>query len=145
MTAVRIRRPKADELGLVRAIVQNVMDEIYGGIWAPPPLPVDEEDWRLAWVAVINGMIVGMALTDKEWLGDLWVLRGSRGCGVGQRLLAHAEAEIAKRGHQVFRLRVVTSNTLAIEFHLRHGWRVAHKFAHERLPIRIFEMVKSKS
>jgi hypothetical protein len=71
MTVVVVRRPNADELCLVRAIVQNVMDEIYGGIWAPPPLPVDEEDWRLAWVAVIDGRIVGMALTGKEWLGDL--------------------------------------------------------------------------
>ena len=56
----------------VRAVVQNAVDDIHGGIWAAPSLPVDEEDWRLAWVAVIDKKIVETALTNKEWLGDLW-------------------------------------------------------------------------
>jgi hypothetical protein len=35
----------------VRAVVQTVVDEIYGGLWAPPPLPVEEENWHSSWVA----------------------------------------------------------------------------------------------
>jgi len=67
---------------------QTVVDEIYGGLWAAPPLPVDEERWHLSWVADVDTKIVGMVLTHEEWISDLWVLRESRRCGVGQRLLA---------------------------------------------------------
>jgi ribosomal protein S18 acetylase RimI-like enzyme len=122
--------------------VQNVVDEIYGGLWAPPPLPIDEENWRLGWTAVVNGEIVGIVLTHEEWISDLWVLSEHRGRGVGQRLLAQAEAEIADHGHRIFRLRVVKSNTMAINFYLQHGWRVDREFHNERLPIVMFEMVK---
>ncbi len=81
MTAALIRRPKVDEHDSVRALVQTVVDETYGGTWAPPPLSIDEEDWGLAWIAIIDGKIVGMALTYGEWISDLWVLRENRGRG----------------------------------------------------------------
>jgi ribosomal protein S18 acetylase RimI-like enzyme len=123
--------------------VQTVVDEIYGGLWAPAPLPIDEEDWSLAWVAVVDTRIVGMVLTSGEWISDLWVLRENRGCGLGQRLLAQGEAEIAGRGRGAFRLRVVKSNTNAVNFYLRQGWRVEREFPNERLPVTMLEMAKS--
>lgn len=136
-----IRRPQPQEHDSVRAVVQTVVDEIYGGLWAPPPLPVDE-DWRLCWIAVLDTKIVGVVLTDGEWLTDLWVLPESRGCGVGQRLLAQGEAEIVARGHRTLRLRVVESNAAAVEFYQRHGWRIARAFPHEKFPIMMLEMFK---
>jgi ribosomal protein S18 acetylase RimI-like enzyme len=123
--------------------VQTVVDEVYGGIWAPPPLPIDEENWSLAWVAVSESKIVGMVLTHEEWVSDLWVLREYRNHGVGQRLLSHGEAEIAARGHVTFRLRVVKSNVRAVRFYIRLGWRVAREFPHETLPIGMLEMSKA--
>jgi ribosomal protein S18 acetylase RimI-like enzyme len=93
-----IRRPKPDEHDFVRALVQAVVDEVYGGAWAPPPLPVDDEDWSLARVAVSGTKIIGVVLTHEEWISDLWVLGEHRGRGVGQRLLLQGEAEIAGRG-----------------------------------------------
>jgi hypothetical protein len=69
-----IRRPQPDEHDAVRAVVQTVVDEIYGGLWAPPPLPVDEENWGLSWIAVVDAKIVGMVLTHEEWISDLWVV-----------------------------------------------------------------------
>jgi ribosomal protein S18 acetylase RimI-like enzyme len=143
MRAVLIRRPEAHEHDSVRAVVQNVVDEIYGGVWAPPPLVIDEEDWRLAWIAVMGGKIVGMVLTQEAWISDLWVLSESRGCGVGQKLLTQGEAEIAGRGHRTFRLRVVKSNTMAVNFYLQHGWRIEREFPNERLPVTMLEMAKS--
>lgn len=137
-----IRRPRPEEHESVRAVVQTVVDEIYGGLWAPPPLPVDEENWHSSWVAVQEAKIIGVVLTSGEWLDDLWVLRDARGCGVGQRLLAQGEAEIAARGHETLRLRVVQSNAAAIEFYRRHGWRIARAFPHERFPITMLEMFK---
>jgi ribosomal protein S18 acetylase RimI-like enzyme len=138
-----IRRPQPHEHDSVRAVVQTVVDEIYGGLWAPPPLPVDEENWSLSWVAVVGAKIVGMVLTHEEWISDLWVLREHRGCGVGHRLLARGEAEIAGRGRRTLRLRVLQSNTAAIDFYNRQGWRVAREFPHENFPVRVLEMVKS--
>jgi len=124
-------------------LVQTVVDEIYGGLWAPAPPPIGEEDWSLAWVAVIDTRIVGMVLTSGEWISDLWVLRENRGCGLGQRLLAQGEAEIAGRGRRAFRLRVIKSNTNAVSFYLRQGWRVEREFPNERLPVTMLEMAKS--
>jgi GNAT superfamily N-acetyltransferase len=138
-----IRRPQPEERDSVRAVVQTVVDEIYGGLWAPLPLPVEEENWHSSWVAVREAKIIGVARTSGEWLDDLWVLRESRGYGVGQRLLAQAEAEIIARGHETQRLRVVQSNAAAIEFYRRRSWRIARAFPHERFPVTMLEMFKS--
>jgi ribosomal protein S18 acetylase RimI-like enzyme len=143
MIEALIRRPQPHEHDSVRAVVQTVVDEIYGGLWAPPPLPVDEENWHLSWIAVVDTKIVGMVLTHEEWISDLWVLRESRRCGVGQRLLAHGEAEIRGRGRRTFRLRVLKSNTPAIQFYHRLGWQICREFPHERFPVTMLEMVKS--
>ena len=143
MIEVFIRRPQPDELGSVRVLVQTVVDEVYGGVWAPPPLPIDKEGWELSWIAVIDEKIVGVALTTGEWLDDLWVLREARGYGVGQRLLAQAEAEMFARGYETLRLRVAQSNTAAIGFYRRHGWQIARAFPHEKFSITMLEMFKS--
>lgn len=137
-----IRRPRPHEHDSVRALVQTVVDEIYGGLWAPPPLTVDEESWDLSWIAVFDASIVGMVLTHEEWISDLWVLRQYRGCGVGQRLLAQGEAEIINRGCRTLRLRVLQLNTAAINFYSQQGWRVARAFPHEKFPVTVLEMVK---
>ena len=126
----------------MRAVVQTVVDEIYGGLWAPPPFPTDEENWHSFRVAVGDTKIIGVVRTSGEWLDDLWVLRESRGYGVGQRLLAQGEAEIIARGYETLHLRVVQSNAAAIEFYRRHAWRVARAFTHERFPITMLEMFK---
>ncbi|MGA8432544.1 MAG: GNAT family N-acetyltransferase [Candidatus Sulfotelmatobacter sp.] len=140
-----IRRPQPEEHASVRAVVQTVVDEIYGGLWAPPPVPLDEENWHSSWVAVRHAKILGVVRTSGEWLDDLWVLRESRGYGVGRRLLAHGEAEIIARGCETLHLRVVQSNTAAIEFYRHHDWRIARAFAHEIFPVTMLEMFKPVS
>jgi len=142
MIDVLIRRPRPEEHDSVRAVVQTVVDEIYGGLWAPPPLPVDEDNWHSSWVAVRDAKIIGVVRTSGEWLDDLWVLRESRGNGAGQRLLAQGEAEIIARGYEKLCLRVVQSNAAAIEFYRRRGWQIARAFPHERFPLTMLEMFK---
>ncbi len=115
----------------------------YAGLWAPAPLPIGEEDWSLAWVAIVDTRIVGMVLTMGEWISDLWVLREHRRRGLGQGLLRQAETEIAGRGYGTFRLRVVKSNTNAVSFYLRRGWRVEREFPNETMPVMMLEMAKS--
>src|SRR5215472_357670 len=143
MIDVLIRRPRPEENDSVRTVVQTVVDEIYGGLWAPAPLPVDDDNWPSSWVAVLDEKIIGVVRTSEEWLDDLWVLRESRGQGVGHLLLARGEAEIVARGHETLRLRVVQSNAPAIDFYRRHGWQIARAFPHEKLPITMLEMFKS--
>ena len=138
-----IRRLQPEEHDTVRALVQTVVDEIYGGLWAPSPLPVDEGNWHSSWVDVRDAKIIGVVRTSGEWLDDLWVLRESRGKGAGQHLLAQAEAEMIACGYETLHLRVVQSNAAAIEFYRRHGWRIARAFPHERFPITMLEMFKS--
>ena len=142
-SAITIRRPHRSEYSSVKGVAQTVVDETYGGLWAPPPLQIDEEDWSLAWIDVVGSAIAGMALTHREWLSDLWVLREFRGMGVGAMLLARAEAEISERGNRSARLRVVQSNTNALAFYTAHGWAVKREFLHERLPITMTEMEKA--
>jgi ribosomal protein S18 acetylase RimI-like enzyme len=143
MPSVFLRRADPHERDAVRSLVQTVVDEVYGGLWAAPPLPVDEENWALSWVALVDDKIAGVVLTGGPWVSDLWVLCASRGCGIGRQLLATAEAEIRERGHSEFRLRVVKANVRAVEFYRRHGWRVSREFPHEQLPVTMLEMVKS--
>ena len=142
MSKAIIRKPNPGEERFIQALVQTVVDEIYGGLWAPIPLPIDEEDWLAAWVAVVNNGIVGITLTNDKWISDLWLLREARGRSVGKQLLACAEAEIAERGFRTFKLRVVKSNTSAVGFYLRHGWQINREFPHENLPVTMLEMSK---
>lgn len=143
MTDTLIRRPLPEECDSVRTVVQTVVDEIYGGLWSAPPLPIDAENWHSSWIAVRDAKIVGVVRTSGEWMDDLWVLHESRRQGIGQRLLAQAEAEIIARGYNTLRLRVVQSNQVAIEFYGRHGWGIARSFPHERFPITMLEMFKA--
>jgi GNAT superfamily N-acetyltransferase len=140
---VEIRRPKVDELLEVRALVQSVVDEIYGGLWTDLPVPIGDQDWSLAWIAASRERIMGMVFTQNEWIDDLWVHRRFRGAGIGRLLLLRAEREIAERGFLTAKLRVVSSNREALRFYGRFGWSAQQLFPHERFPIKMVEMTKS--
>ena len=144
-TEVLIRRPQSHEHHAVRALVTAVANETFANLFAPNPVPLklEEEDWSLAWVAVCDSKIVGVLLTNQESVSDLWVLRENRGHGIGRKLLAQGESEIAARGHQTCRLRVVKSNTVAVEFYFHQGWSIAREFPHEKYHHAMLEMVKS--
>ena len=129
----------------MKTLVQTVVDEIYGGALAPSPIPIGNEDWSLAWIAISKGSIVGVVLTHEEWVSDLWVLAEYRSRGVGAKLLLTGESEIVARGHYKFRLRVVKSNTRAVDFYQRMGWGVEREFQHETLPAAMLEMSKTRT
>ena len=137
-----IRKPNVDELDSVQALVQTVVNEVYASVCPSGPLPIEKEDWSLALIAIVDGSIAGIILTEGEWISDLWVLRENRRRGVGQKLLASGEAQIAARGCSTFRLRVVKSNDSAVRFYLRNGWQVKREFRHEKLPLTMLEMSK---
>jgi ribosomal protein S18 acetylase RimI-like enzyme len=142
---VVMRQPQSSEYNSVRVLIETVASETFKDLFAPNPVPLkfDDEDWPLAWVAVSDEKIVGVIITNQEWVSDLWVFREYRRQGVGSRLLAQGEAEIAARGHQTCRLRVVRSNAVAVEFYLSQGWQIAREFEHEKYHHAMLEMVKS--
>jgi ribosomal protein S18 acetylase RimI-like enzyme len=142
---VAIRRARPHEYDSVRDLIEIVATETFRDLFAPNPVPLkfEDEDWPLAWVAASDAKILGVIITHQEWIDDLWVLQEYRGQGVGRRLLAQGESEIAARGCQTCRLRVVKSNLVAVRFYARQGWRIAREFAHEKYGHPMLEMAKS--
>jgi ribosomal protein S18 acetylase RimI-like enzyme len=138
-----IRRTRPDENDSVHAMVQAIADETFAYIFAPSQVPIGEPNWMSAWVAILGEEIVGVTLTQDEWVSDLWVRSDSRRLGIGARLLAQAEVEIRGRGHETFRLRVVKSNIQAVHFYESQGWSVRREFLHEKFGHPMFEMNKS--
>jgi ribosomal protein S18 acetylase RimI-like enzyme len=140
-TIIRLARPS--ENGSVHALVQTIADETFAYLFAPSQVPIGEANWFCSWLAISGEEIVGVMMTRGEWVSDLWVRRESRRTGVGGRLLAHAEGEIRDRGYDTLRLRVVKSNTRAVDFYQHHGWRVLREFPHEKFGHIMFEMTKA--
>ena len=138
-----IRRPRAEEFAKTRALVSDVVNETYGGIWPTTPIVVGEEDWGAGWVAVSAGELLGWMLTKGDWLDDLWISSRFRRQGVGSALLRHGEQEIAARGIATAHLHVIASNKRAIAFYARHGWRPVRETPHEIAPHPRLEMAKT--
>lgn len=142
---ILIRHASPDENDAIHAMVQIIADETFAGLFVTPHVPIGDADWLASWVAVSGDQIVGVSMTHDDWVADLWVRRESRRLGIGARLLGHAEDEIRSRGHATFRLRVVKSNTPAIQFYQSQGWQVHPEFPHEQFGHTMFEMTKTPS
>ena len=138
-----IRQARPDEGRSIHELVQIIADETFAYLFANRQVPIGEANWLSAWLAISGEEIVGVTLTRDEWVSDLWVRNDSRRTGIGAMLLAHAEREIRSRGHGTFRLRVVKSNTRAVQFYESQGWRVHREFPHEEFGHLMFEMIKS--
>ena len=88
LNGMELRQPGTDECEAVEALVQAVVDEIYGGLWASRPIPIGPTDWSPGWVAISQGKITGVALTGRECVEDMWVAANTHGVGVGLALLS---------------------------------------------------------
>lgn len=138
-----IRHAEPSENEAVHALVQAIADETFAYLFASSRVPIGKADWLSSWLAISEEEIVGVTMTRDEWVADLWVRPGRRRIGIGGKLLAHAEHEIRSRGHRTLRLRVVKSNTRALEFYQKHGWSVHREFPHEQFGHPMLEMTKS--
>lgn len=139
---VDFRHPTEREREAVGALVQTVVDEVYGDLWADPPLTIGVTDWLAAWIAVDRGKLVGVGLTSGDRVEDLWIAPEGRGRGTGYALLRHCESEIRARGFHHARLRVVASNAKAISFYHANGWLDEREGPHESFPVKMLEMRK---
>jgi GNAT superfamily N-acetyltransferase len=138
-----IRRPAYSEYPAILDLIRSVVTEIYGDLWDTAAMPDGDEDWSTAWIAVDGTDVIGVLLTTSDWIDDLWIVRSQRGHGLGAKLLSVGETEIAKRGLQIARLRVVKANLRATSFYLDHGWRIEREFQHEHLPVTMLQLEKT--
>jgi len=139
---MQIRKCRRSDVEGIRSLVAAVVSEVYGGM-LPAGFEVGKgTNWEPGWVADSAGNLVAVMLTGKDWLEDLWIDKGHRGRGLGGRLLAIAEQEIAARGFARAWLRVVAENTTARGFYARSGWREDRRYPHERLGFDMVDMSK---
>ena len=142
MSKARLRRSTKADLERIWTLVGTVVCEVYGRVLPAGFTPEMDPGWEGGWVAEDAGRIVAVMLTDAQWLDDLWVDKEHRGRNLGRRLLTLAEEEIAARGHDRARLRVVAENVAAILFYAAHGWREERRYPHEKHGFEMVEMIK---
>ena len=138
---ILIRRMRTNENDAVHELVQTIADQTFAYLFMGQ-VPIGEANWFSAWLAILGEEIVGITMTRGEWVSDLWVRKDTRRIGIGARLLAEAEREIRSGGYDTFRLRVVKSNTVAVRFYQRYGWKIHREFPHEKFGHPMFEMIK---
>jgi GNAT superfamily N-acetyltransferase len=138
---VLIRPAAARERAAIEQLVAAIAHEVYGHLFdGHPPRP--EGKWAQALVAEADGRPVGVMVADEDWIEDLWVARERRRQGIGSRLLAAGERQIAGRGSRVARLRVIAGNDAARRFYARHGWAAAEIYPHEKWGFEMVDMIK---
>jgi ribosomal-protein-alanine N-acetyltransferase len=81
---------------------------------------------ELITVAELNGVPVGWGARENAdgYISDLWVTPAAQGQGVGARLLAAMEADIAKAGFAVVSLETRAGAGRVIRFYERHGYSI---------------------
>ncbi len=107
------------------------------------PVHIGHSDWSKAWIACSASEFLGVLLTQDDWLDDLWIVEHARRSGLGKELMKLAEKEIAGRGFQTGKLRVVSTNQNAINFYKALGWLEIGLVAHDLFPIQMNEMCKA--
>jgi ribosomal-protein-alanine N-acetyltransferase len=82
------------------------------------PLVARAEDGTVA------GYLCPTLVLDESEILDVAVRRDCRGRGIGRALVAHAIADLGKRGARIVALEVRISNTSAIDLYRRLGFMV---------------------
>ncbi len=159
LTGPQVRRRRDDDLpALLEILARQQAETQYPFSWPPPGDPVDfvrRPTELAAWVAELDGRVVGHVGVHRVAAGDelgrlgsrahgvpvgalravevLFVDRGLGGRGVGSALLATAtEHALAGGGAPV--LDVVAEHEGPVALYLRRGWEVVGRFRPDWLP-----------
>jgi GNAT superfamily N-acetyltransferase len=136
-----IRPATGADVPAIERLVLEVAREVYGHLFRHD-MPHPEGKWSKALVALQDGRLAGVIVADDDWIEDLWVEAPYRNCGVGSRLLAAGEQQIAARGHRVAHLRVVADNERARRFYAARGWTETDPYPHERWGFPMLDLIK---
>jgi GNAT superfamily N-acetyltransferase len=135
-------RPAGErDLAAVEAFVARIAGEVYGHLFQGEP-PRPNGNWGASLLADLDGRIIGAMVAGDDWIEDLWVAEECRNRGVGGRLLAAGERQIAARGHARGHLRVIAENLGARRFYARHGWSETESYPHERWGFAMIDLTK---
>jgi ribosomal protein S18 acetylase RimI-like enzyme len=137
-----IRPAAAPDEASIEQLVLNVVREVYGRLIPGDALPTAGR-WSSGLVAEVAGRIVGVVVSDDDWVEDLWVATEYRNRGIGGMLLTTAERQIASRKYTEAQLRVVAENLDARRFYATHGWAETVSYPHEKWGFEMVEMVKA--
>jgi GNAT superfamily N-acetyltransferase len=141
-TGLVIRPAAPSDVASIERLVLEVVREVYDKLIPGDTLPTAGR-WAGGLVAEVAGRIVGVVVSDDDWVEDLWVMKEHRRRGIGSLLLAAAERQIAGRGHIEARLRVVARNLEARRFYGARGWAETVSYPHERWGFTMVEMAKA--
>jgi GNAT superfamily N-acetyltransferase len=141
-TGLVIRPAAPSDVASIERLVLEVVREVYDKLIPGDTLPTAGR-WAGGLVAEVAGRIVGVVVSDDDWVEDLWVAREYRNRGIGTMLLTAAERRIAKRSYTEAQLRVVAENLDARRFYAAHGWAETVSYPHEKWGFAMVEMVKT--
>ena len=126
-----LRLAAPNDFEQISNLVHDVTREKYGHLFSEELMASNDlNSWKSSWVAVDNRVIVGIGLSNGDYIDDLWLRSGYRGRKIGSDLLSVLESQIEKSGHLQARLRVVAENEAARRFYRRHGWQELRTYPH---------------
>lgn len=108
----------------------------YGTPHNAPALAIDRKlavDDGLFFIALTDSTVVGTIMAGYDghrgWIYSLAVHPDQRGCGIGTRLLAHAEQALIERGCVKINLQVLPGNGNAQSFYEAKGYTVEDRIS----------------
>jgi GNAT superfamily N-acetyltransferase len=124
------------------AALRAILHETYASTWLPQLTPAavqafHHEDRPAAyvaarglafWVAERAGEVAGFVDWEGDFINALHVRPRHARTGLGGRLMAKAEAEIARAGHAAARLETDTFNLTSQAFYAARGYREADRY-----------------
>lgn len=126
-----IRRAAPADVVAIKECVTASLNATYGGLWSSELLEVGDDDWGSAWIACSSAGIIGVGLSERDVVSDLWAHPNAQGYGAGSALLAALECEIAARGIVTARLRCLEPNQRSRAFYASRGWREVRVYRHQ--------------
>jgi ribosomal protein S18 acetylase RimI-like enzyme len=143
MRQTTIRRLVDSDLESASSIANAVVQELYGHLIGNSKYEINRL-WAVqtGLVALEDGIIVGVGITDQASINDLWLLPGCRRRGIGSSLLAALEAQIFQNGYFNANLRVVAENKAARRFYSSCGWHELQTYDHEKWGFPMVDFLK---
>lgn len=141
--------PRSDDaVAAVRAYIDELDRRFSGGFDPGDAIGTDAHELEpptgVFLLARVDGVVVGCGglQTIGPGVGEvkrMWVAPGTRGRGVGKRLLAELEDHARSLGHHVVRLDTNSTLTEAVAMYRRAGYREIERYNDNPYPDHFFE------